>query len=128
MDKISGILPSNKRIESVDLKNSSPVRSGVPNFGQNVVKPSNHRALAKTTLDEASWTYNKVQEGKEKMRSEAQRVQDIADRFFDKKTIDEGGVIGDQAKAPFLKGANAAEVDVAKVVEPHRGQNLAIKA
>lgn len=34
MEKISGILPSNSRLKSVDLKNSQPSRPGAPNFGQ----------------------------------------------------------------------------------------------
>ncbi|MBX3016688.1 MAG: hypothetical protein KF767_02270 [Bdellovibrionaceae bacterium] len=34
MQKISGILPSNARIKSVDVKNSQATRPGAPNFGQ----------------------------------------------------------------------------------------------
>lgn len=34
MQKISGILPTNARIKSVDVKNSQASRPGAPNFGQ----------------------------------------------------------------------------------------------
>jgi hypothetical protein len=34
MEKISGILPASARVKSVDLKNSQPVRPGVPTFGR----------------------------------------------------------------------------------------------
>jgi hypothetical protein len=34
MDKISSIIPATKRVTSVDLENSLPVRAGVPTFGR----------------------------------------------------------------------------------------------
>lgn len=34
MDKISGILPSSHRIQSVDMKNAPALRPGAPSFGQ----------------------------------------------------------------------------------------------
>ncbi len=36
MEKISSILPSNRRIKSVDLEDSHPIRPGVPTFGRRV--------------------------------------------------------------------------------------------
>lgn len=43
MEKISGILPSNSRLKSVDLKNSQPSRPGAPNFGQRMGSTSADR-------------------------------------------------------------------------------------
>ena len=43
MDKISGILPSNARLKSVDMKGAHPVRPGVPEFGQPVGSTSSMR-------------------------------------------------------------------------------------
>lgn len=36
MEKISGILPANARVTTVDLRNSGTSRSGMPNFGRDV--------------------------------------------------------------------------------------------
>lgn len=36
MEKISRILPSNPRVQAVDLKSSAPVRPGTPQFGRPV--------------------------------------------------------------------------------------------
>lgn len=40
MEKISGILPSNPRIKSVDMKNAHPQRPGTPDVGQKMGRSS----------------------------------------------------------------------------------------
>lgn len=43
MAKISGILPSNRRITSTDIQNERPIRPGAPSFGQPVATTANSR-------------------------------------------------------------------------------------
>ncbi len=43
MTKISGILPSNSRITTIDIANERPLRPGAPSFGQPYAAVSNPR-------------------------------------------------------------------------------------
>jgi len=83
MNKISSIIPTNSRISTVDMKGSMPVRRGVPSFGREVVSPSNHRPLAKTTLEEAAFTNELYQNSKEKMKAQSAMAENIGKEFFE---------------------------------------------
>lgn len=81
MDKISGILPSNRRIKSVDLDDAHPIRPGVPAFGRPVGPSSvvDRVSLSGTTPDEAlkETTYRNPKE-----TARAKMVEEMTSRFF----------------------------------------------
>lgn len=90
MQKISGILPSTPRIESVDIESSQPVRSGVPLFGRRSSAPilpqdrvtlsrvmSSQSPLADNTVNPV---YSPSARDKEAMNSEI--ADRIAQNFF----------------------------------------------
>lgn len=60
MNKISGILPSSPRIESVDMKNERPLRPGAVSFGQTVLVATDRSSgvqketIANISAEEAS--------------------------------------------------------------------------
>ncbi|MFK8137652.1 MAG: hypothetical protein AB8E15_04745 [Bdellovibrionales bacterium] len=84
MRKISGILPSNSRITSVDLKNSQPVRSGdAAHFGRSIVKSEVVRTAPKLTLNEAPKVYDKVSARRTKDQANAEIVRKMSSSFFD---------------------------------------------
>tara|TARA_B100001248_G_C27398316_1_gene467542 strand:+ start:2354 stop:2692 length:339 start_codon:yes stop_codon:yes gene_type:complete len=112
MDKISGIIPANQRITTVDVQRSAPVRRGVPSFGRDVVTPTNHRALAKTTLEEASRSYDQYSDSKQKMRIQSKMADNMAKDFF-------------MEKRAQLSPVNTAPQDIGTT---QVGTNLAVKA
>jgi hypothetical protein len=90
MDKISGIVPSSRRVSSVNLKDSPPVRPGMPSFG----RPQGISTLAdenKPTTAERAIAKQKELFDKRADRS-AQAVQDMADKFFMQKKQEAGPV------------------------------------
>lgn len=54
MEKISGILPSNSRVTSVDMERSQPVRRGVPAFGRRVVDANPQDKISLSGIDHSS--------------------------------------------------------------------------
>jgi hypothetical protein len=53
MRKISGILPSSPRLRTVDVKNSQPMRSGVPTFGARTAQSDPKDRLTMSSVDRA---------------------------------------------------------------------------
>lgn len=84
MEKISGILPSNSRIKSVDMKGAHPQRPGTPNFGQKMGTTSQDRMTlsqlaTEKAMQESLATYN-PREAKH-----AKIAEDMTRNFFDNR-------------------------------------------
>ena len=52
MDKISSILPGNRRVKSVDVEDAQPIRPGVTSYGRPVGTTSSEREQMKNHLAE----------------------------------------------------------------------------
>ncbi|MCB0347730.1 MAG: hypothetical protein KDD37_02800, partial [Bdellovibrionales bacterium] len=86
MEKISGIIPTNSRISSVDLSKSVPTRRGHPNVGQPQVDASMHKsALPKTILKQASGAYAQALDLRQRNREDSIKANKIQDEFFQSK-------------------------------------------
>lgn len=86
MEKISSILPSNPRIKSVDLKNSNPVRPGVPTFGQRVGVNTNKDRLTIGDSDLEAVRQQETLAGyNPKEARHAQIASDVTRNFFENR-------------------------------------------
>lgn len=82
MEKISGIIPQNARLASVDMEHARPVRPGVPAFGRPVGKSEladkvTLSSLRKESSVEDFQTYRNPVESRR-----AKLVEDISNKFF----------------------------------------------
>ena len=75
MEKISSIIPSSARVQSVDLGSSHPIRPGQPSFG----RPVGTSTLAGETRAE---TIAADAAEQKKMRDQEKMVQTLTDAFF----------------------------------------------
>lgn len=87
MEKISGIIPPNARVTTVDLKNSGTARSGTPSFGRevglsSVVERNNNLDVA-TKANFIQVDQMKLRGSKDDPRAEI--IQRMSDNFFMKK-------------------------------------------
>jgi hypothetical protein len=85
MDKISGILSASSRVTAVDMKEATPVRTGVPAFGRpekeaSVRAPS---SLGQTAMKSAG-VQAEVQDWKSKDAERAAIAAKMSDQFFNK--------------------------------------------
>lgn len=105
MEKISGILKNSPRVQSVDLRESTPVRPGTPSFG----RPEGVSALAKSALDtlKPAPTLEVEQPWKSKDQQQAQLAAELAGRFFSKPVTAEA-VMANESRIP----ATAVPVDM----------------
>lgn len=87
MNKISGILPSNRRIETIDRTGEQKLRSGHgATFGQKVSQSEVVRtAKPKLTLDAAPNAFDKMSDRRKKDRMHAAIVERMSNEFFAKK-------------------------------------------
>ncbi len=83
MEKISGILPSNARLSTVDLASSSPIRRGQPGFGREEAKLATRLSgKEKTVLENVAPTYENFTQSKLKARREAEIARKTTEGFF----------------------------------------------
>ena len=87
MDKISGIIKSSPRVQSVDIRESSPIRPGTPLFG----RPEGISSLNKpvNTLEtgvKASAVAETLGGWKAKDQKSAAMAADLTNKFFAKPT------------------------------------------
>ena len=82
MDKISGILPSNARVTSVDLKDSSPVRAGTVGFGQAEASSAPRRQHHSPRMEAAALEPGEVAKPMTKDEKQADLVRKMNERFF----------------------------------------------
>ena len=91
MEKISGILPSNARITTVDLKNSGSVRGGMPSFGREIgVTAAAQKQIAaqKEVSDVAQFQHQEQMALRNKsLDPRAKIVQEMSDKFFMNQSI-----------------------------------------
>lgn len=93
MEKISGIVPSSRRVSSVDLKSAPPVRPGTPTFGRpvGISTLAEAETAAKNELNKLSTADRAIARQKElaDKRSLSEKgpelIQDMTDRFFMQK-------------------------------------------
>ena len=83
MDKISNILPSNARVQTVDPSNAPALRPGTPSFGMPV---GTSAAADKVTLSKAATGPEMMMEGpenwKQKDQKQAAIAKSVSDNFF----------------------------------------------
>ena len=81
MQKISGILPSSRRVATVDMKNSHPVRPGVPLFGrQRGISGPPAASIDRTRISELA-----LKEMSPKDAADMRIISRVTDGFFMQK-------------------------------------------
>lgn len=83
MEKISGILKPSRRVTSVDMKESAPIRPGTPAFG----RPEGNSSLRdrNSAVDGAGASqeaHSTMMHWRTREGNNTRAVEDIADRFF----------------------------------------------
>ncbi len=112
MEKISGIIPSNSRISSVDLSKSVPTRRGHPNVGQPQVDASMHKsALPKTILKQASGAYAQALDLRQKNRQDSIQANSIQDDFFKSRMDPEIEEIFEAGRDELIANVEPTEID-----------------
>jgi len=112
MEKISGIIPSNSRISSVDLSKSVPTRRGHPNMGQPQVDASMHKSmLPKTILKQASGAYAQAVDLRQKNRQDSIQANKIQDEFFKSRMEPETEEIFEAGREDLLANVEPVEID-----------------
>ncbi len=129
MDKISGIVPSSRRVSSVDLKNAPPIRPGTPSFG----RPQGVSTLTEqnkpTTAQLAIAAQKEVSDKRTLNERAPVFIQDMADKFFMQKKKEAGPVedfdLNIGWKAPATRTQEgldaAADAEFAAITAPSRG-------
>ena len=88
MDKISGIIPSSARVTSVDMRESSPVRPGTPNFGRaegsSSLKEAAMKAAQLSTGEKALGAHAEQADWRSKDAQHASLVTELSDKFFNR--------------------------------------------
>ena len=89
MEKISGILPANSRITSVDIKKGGTARSGTPNFGRDVgLSSPDRRALAKSIGGDAMSRHQELMDARHNSEKQVKIIERLNNDFFNKKTVE----------------------------------------
>ncbi len=94
MEKISGIIPANRRTKAVDVSNSQPVRPGAPTWGRPVGRVT--QAMMPDPLEKVSFSQSESKEGLENQVAQttynskgqmgkAQVIEELSKKFFDPK-------------------------------------------
>lgn len=125
MQKISGIIPSNARLSSVDLSKATPTRKGHPNVGQPQVE-TQMRPSPKTILKQAGGAYSQVMDMRQKGREQFEQAGKIEDAYFASKvdpSIQEGF---EEGREVLILAAIPAEVSEEAMQEV--GTNLSVVA
>ncbi len=91
MEKISRILPPSRRVVATDVESSQPVRPGAPDFGRPTQKPLDiqDRVSLSSLVNNRSaepTTYKNTKDG-----ARARVVEDMAEKFFNPRTIAKEG-------------------------------------
>ncbi len=87
MEKISSILSGSPRVTSVDMKESSPVRSGTPGFGRAEAHVSRERPST-DSLKQATDAHAEVHDWRSKDVKHAAIAKEMSNRFFAKNKVD----------------------------------------
>lgn len=87
MEKISGILPSNSRLTSVDMKDSAAVRPGIPSFGRNIGESNLATRINRSSLmPSISSDLNSLIRSPKDIENE-ELISNLSDEFFMHKNI-----------------------------------------
>ena len=95
MEKISGIVPSTARVQSVNLKDSQTMRPGAPSFGAPKGKAAINGGNTLTTAEKAVAAHNKLMARRSGDAHHPEIIRDMADQFFLKNKTEAGGVVQD---------------------------------
>lgn len=85
MEKLSSILPSNARVKAVDLKDSHPVRPGVPTFGRPVGRNTVTDRVSISGLSQEQSAADTLLYRNPKEAARAKIVSDMSKKFFETK-------------------------------------------
>ena len=106
MNKISGILPTSARIESLDMRQERPLRSGTVSFGQPVVKPAERIQVAQVEMPgDENFDDLSVGLNKPGRKSDEKIAEDLSAAFFMKRR-DASGIGSNPADSIQVEGAS----------------------
>lgn len=110
MNKISGILPTSARIESVDMSRERPLRAGTATFGQPVNATAKRPSPIQTdTVGGLSAEYFNRDLKKSGQKSDVDIVRDMSEAFFAHKKERGPGLIGVGQESNALSEASFEE-------------------
>jgi hypothetical protein len=95
MDKISGIVPASSRVQGVNLKDSQPLRPGVPTFGRPVGVSSLAEGRQLTTAEKAVAAHNELMTRRSGDAHKPAIITDMANKFFLKNQSQAGEPVRD---------------------------------
>ena len=87
MEKISGIVPASSRVQGVNLKDSQPLRPGVPTFGRPVGISSLSEGKPLSTAEKANLAHNELMNRRSGDVHKPAIITDMANKFFMKNQI-----------------------------------------
>lgn len=139
MEKISGIIPANRRTKAVDVSNSQPVRPGAPTWGRPVGRVTQQQMmddpLEKVSFSQselpsrslespaAQNTYNsKGQIGK------SQVIEELSKKFFEPKIKSSARDSEEALSEQVNNRANESEFSVDSNSGPEEGQRKTVTA
>jgi hypothetical protein len=125
MNKISGILPSNSRLASVDFSKASPTRKGHPNIGQPEVE-TQMRAAPKSVLKHSGGVYSQVMDMRQKGREQSVQAGKIEDAYFTSKVSPEIQEGFDENREMLIQ--DTIPVEASNEVIEEVGTNLSVVA
>lgn len=82
MEKISGIVKSSPRVQSVDLKSTSAVRPGTPSFGRPTGISTLIDKAGPSTAQRAVALHNEIMDNRRATAEQPDIVRNMANKFF----------------------------------------------
>jgi hypothetical protein len=125
MNKISGILPSNSRLASVDFSKASPTRKGHPNIGQPEVE-TQMRPSPKSVLKQTGGAYSQMVDMRLKGREQSAQAGKIEDAYFASKVSPEIQEGFEESREMLIQDTIPVEVSNETIEEV--GTNLSVVA
>ena len=130
MEKISGIIKGSSRVTNVDVKDSAPVRPGMPSFG----RPEGTSALRERPVMESSVRrgmeeHNNIAEWRTKEDHRAEIAASVSDKFFAKQSEPRGSETRGEQMMPMAAESNfVPSIAEARVSKPAGFKELSSRA
>lgn len=116
MEKLSGILPSNSRVTSVDLETGPPVRPGAPSFGRKVGQNTIKDKVTLSNQAKEMALQDSFLTGKKNPKevAQAKMVEDLSKKFFEtrlqKPAVEVAQPVSEQVMNNQVEALNVAPV------------------
>lgn len=107
MEKISSIVPKSRRVSAVDMNSAPAVRPGAPSFGRPVGASTAGLKDQSTTAEKAVAEMGHMSDVRRLSAANADIVEQMANNFFLKKTVEAPAPIEIPELAPPVSASSA---------------------